>query len=251
MALLTTQAIVLRSFPYNDGRLIVDMLCRQGGRLSFAVSVPKGGAGRGRLRRQLFQPLTLVEAECDVRPNASLHRIRELRLDYAYTTLPFDEARLAQGLFVAEFLLYATRGEQQGEALYDYVAASLEWLDQAPRHAAGTTGSGTANFHLVFMMRLSRLLGFYPNLQQNDGERWFDLRGGCFLSAPPLHHDYLAPQEADHLRLLMRMDFPTMHLFRLTRWQRNRCVEIVETYYRLHLPQFPELRSLDVLRSLW
>ena len=244
--LLKTEAIVLRSFAYTDGRLISEMLCRDGGRMSFGVSVGRGGGrpSRGGQRRQLLQPLTLLELECDVRPSAGLQRVREMRLAHAYVRMPFDEGRLAQALFAAEFLLHATRGEQQGGALFDYVSASLLWLDQAP------AGSATANWHLVFMMRLSRLLGFYPNLSRDDGERWFDLRGSCFCSAPPPHHDYLAPQEADRIGLLMRMDYATMHLFHMTRAERNRCVEILLAYYRLHLPQFPELQSLDVLRQL-
>ncbi len=237
---------MLRSFPYSDGRLIADMLCRECGRMSFGVSVGRGGArpSRSGQRRQLLQPLTLLELECDLRPTVGLQRVRELRLAYAYSRLPFDESRLAQALFAAEFLLHATRGERQDETLFDYVSASLRWLDQAP------VGSATANWHLVFMMRLSRMLGFFPNLSCRPDERWFDLRDGCFCAAPPPHHDYLSPQEADRVVLLMRMDYATMHLFRMTRAERNRCVEILLAYYRLHLPAFPELRSLAVLREL-
>jgi DNA repair protein RecO (recombination protein O) len=42
-----------------------------------------------------------------------------------------------------------------------------------------------------------------------------------------------------------------MHLFRLSRSERNRILELLLTYYRLHLPAFPELRSLSVLRELF
>ena len=59
------------------------------------------------------------------------------------------------------------------------------------------------------------------------------------------------PEEAGRVRPLMRMDFATMHLFRLTREERNRLLEVIEQYYRLHLPAFPELRSLPVLREMY
>jgi DNA repair protein RecO (recombination protein O) len=49
----------------------------------------------------------------------------------------------------------------------------------------------------------------------------------------------------------MRMDFPTMHLFRLSHTERNRIVDVLLHYYRLHIPQFPELKSLSVLQELW
>ena len=49
----------------------------------------------------------------------------------------------------------------------------------------------------------------------------------------------------------MRMNYDTMHLFEMSRAERNRCVEIILSYYRLHLPGFPELKSLEVLRELY
>ena len=70
-------------------------------------------------------------------------------------------------------------------------------------------------------------------------------------AAPPLHRDFLAEQEASRIRLLMRMDYPTMHLFRLSRAERSRILEILLLYYQLHLPAFPELRSLKVLQELY
>ena len=41
-----------------------------------------------------------------------------------------------------------------------------------------------------------------------------------------------------------------MHLFRMSREQRNRFLDILEAYYRQRIPNFPELRSLQVLRDL-
>jgi len=49
----------------------------------------------------------------------------------------------------------------------------------------------------------------------------------------------------------MRMDYPTMHLFRMSRAERNRILQILLLYYRLHLPAFPELQSVSVLRELY
>jgi DNA repair protein RecO (recombination protein O) len=51
--------------------------------------------------------------------------------------------------------------------------------------------------------------------------------------------------------MVMRMDYPTMHLFRLSHHERNRLLAVAVTYYRLHLPSFPELKSLSVLQQLF
>ena len=42
-----------------------------------------------------------------------------------------------------------------------------------------------------------------------------------------------------------------MHLYAMTRAERMRCLEVMNLYYRLHLPGFPELKSLEVLKELF
>ena len=253
--LVKTEAIVLHSFKYGESRLIVEMFTRQEGRLSFAVPIPK--TAKGKLKKQYFQPMTLLEVECDVRQRNQLQKLKDARLLTAYASIPFSPEKLAIALFTAEFLYHALRSEQQDELLFTYISNSMQWLDAAP--------AGYANFHLTFLMHMSRFLGFYPNLNltpnpsPNSPKRegsfgdklFFDLREARFCNTAPLHRDFLQPEEAGMIQLLMRMDFPTMHLFRLSHQERNRIVDVLVQYYRLHIPQFPELRSLSVLQELW
>lgn len=239
--LTKTWAIVLRTIKYGERRMIVDMFTRNAGRVSFAVSVTTA-TGRG-MRRQMFQPLTLLDIECDIRPNIQLQKLRDTRLAVPYTSLPSDPVKLSISLFVAEFLCHALHGEQQNELLFDYIADSLRWLDNCR--------PGHANFHLVFLMRLSLFLGFYPNLDNHSPGSWFDLRAGCFTTEHPMHRDVIEPADAARINLMMRMQFATMHLYRMSRDERNRMLETIIRYYRIHIPDFPELHSLDVLRELF
>ena len=239
--LTKTQAIVLHSLKYGETRLIVDMFTRSQGRQSFIVSIPK--SVKGKIKKQLFQPLTLLEIESDLRPKLKLQKLSDVRLASPFSSIPFDPNKLSISLFIAEFLYYALRSEQHNEPLFDYIVNSIQWLDaQTDRFA---------NFHLVFLMRLSRFLGFYPNLDHYQTGDYFDLRESIFLSTPPVHRDFLHPQEAEKIQLMMRMDFPTMHLFRMSHQERNRLLEVSLIYYRLHLPDFPELKSVSVLQELY
>ena len=237
--LTKSEAIVLHSLKYGEGRIITDMYTREHGRLSFIVSAPR--SERSKIKKQYLQPLTLLSIECDVRPQQQLQKLRDASLLTPLPSLYSDAKKLTIGLFAAEFLYPAMKGEQRNVPLFDYVRSSIEWLDGAEK--------SFANFHLVFLMRLSRFLGFYPNLEEED--TYFDMRGATFCGTPPLHPDFLMPQEAGRIKLLMRMDYPTMHLFRLSRMERNRILELLLLYYRLHLPDFPELRSLSVLQELY
>ena len=239
--LTKTQAIVLHSLKYGETRLIVDMFTRSQGRQSFIVSIPK--SVKGKIKKQLFQPLTQLEIESDLRPKLQLQKLSDVRLASPFSSIPFDPNKLSISLFIAEFLYYALRSEQHNEPLFDYIVNSIQWLDaQTDRFA---------NFHLVFLMRLSRFLGFYPNLDHYQTGDYFDLRESVFLSTPPVHRDFLHPQEAEKIQLMMRMDFPTMHLFRMSHQERNRLLEVSLIYYRLHIPDFPELKSVSVLQELY
>ena len=243
LMLVKTEAIVLRAIKYGENRLIVDLFTRQAGRLSCIITIPK--TSKGRLKKQFFQPLSLLDVECDVRDRVQLQKMRDARLLFPYATLTADPTKIAISLFLAEFLYAAVRGEQQAdEPLFDYMKNSLLWFDAAT--------DGIANFHLSFLMHLSRFLGFYPNLVEGDeDDTFFDLREGAFCSEPPIHQDFLRADEAARIRTLMRMDYQNMHLFRMNRMERNRCLEVMLNYYRLHLPSFPELKSLAVFQELY
>ena len=239
--LVKTEAIVLHSFKYGESRLIIDVFARETGRLSLIAALPK--TQKGRLKKQYFLPMTLLEIQYDYRQRLQLQHLKDARLLTAWSSIPLLPEKLALSLFAAEFLYHALRSEQQNEPLFSYVTESMLWLDMSTQ--------GYANFHLTFLMRLSRFLGFYPNLEGYHDGCVFDMRVGTFLNDVPLHNDYLPPEEARLIHLLMRMDYPNMHLFRLTRHDRHRIVSVLLSYYRLHIPQFPELKSLQVLKELW
>ena len=239
--LAKTQAIVLHSLKYGETRLIVDMFTRSSGRQSFIVSIPK--TSKGKVKKQFFQPLTLLEIETDIRPKLQLQKLCDVRLMTPFTSIHFDPDKLSIALFVSEFLYYALRSEQRNELLYDYLENSIVWFDGQHERFA--------NFHLVFLMRLTRFLGFYPNLDDYESGDYFDLRESVFIKNPPVHRDFLQPDEAQKVQLMMRMDFSTMHLFRMSHEERNRLLEVSLKYYRLHLPEFPEMKSIEVLQALY
>ena len=221
-----TKGIVLHTLKYNDTSIIVDMYTELSGRTSFLVPVPR--SRKAAVKSVLFQPLSFIEFEADYRPNATLYRVKEAKSFYPFTSIPYDPYKSSMALFLAEFLYRAIREEAENRPLFAYLQHSVIWLDECRE--------GFANFHLVFLMRLSRFLGL----------------NACFTSTrPQLHSSYINPEEAGRLRQLMRMNYETMHLFGMSRAERTRCLTIMNDYYRLHLPDFPALKSLDVLKELF
>ena len=239
--LIKSRCIVLRTVKYGDRSLIIDLLTREYGRMSVVWRVPK--QGRGGARRQYFQPLSILELVCDRRSATALPLIKEVRIAEPYVTMQTDSVKSCVAFFIAEFLSYATRAEQGNPYLYDFVERSLVWYDASL--------VAVANFHLMFMMRVSRFLGFYPNVEDYSEGVFFDLRAGRFASVSPLHGDFLRPDESRSICTLMRMTASNMHLFRLSRTQRNNIVEVLLRFYSLHIPDFRPLKSWDVLKEVF
>ena len=231
----------MHTIKYNDTSNIVDVYTELNGRMSFLTPIPR--SKKSAVKTVLFQPLSVVEVEVEIRTNSSLHRIREAKVLFPFSSIPYNPYKSAIALFMAEFLYRALREETDNTPLYAYLLNSIQWLDGCEREFA--------NFHLVFLMRLSRFLGLYPNTEEYHRGDYFDLLNAEFTSRQPLHHSFLRSEEAYKLLQLIRMNYETMHLFEMNRSERNRCLTVINEYYRLHLPDFPVLKSISVLQELF
>ena len=283
----TLRGIVLRTVRYGDTSLIVDLFTESHGRMSFMASTLR--AKRSVRSVSFWQPLSMVEFSAELLPNGGkLPRPSDVRTYYNYIDLPFSPIKSTLALFLAEFLSAALREEKENTPLYRYIESSLQWLDLADSPAS------IANFHLAFLMHLSRFIGIYPNLDVSgnlnpnpnlnlnlnpnsplsavnsplstvhcplstvhcqlstlNSQLYFDLLAGTYCDRQPSHAHFLRNEEARVLPVLFRMNYPTMHLFRLSRRERQRILHVLNEYYRLHVPGFPELKSLEILQELF
>lgn len=234
-----SRAIVLRTLRYSDEALIAHLLTEERGCVPMIVRISR--SRRAAVHHTLFRPLAVLGVEWNDRPKAALQRPKTVQTALVLRSLPYEAGKAAIALFIADFLEHAVRTEPDSRAVFEFIVRSVEWLD--------TCHSGYANFHLVFLLRLTRFLGLLPDARDFGPGKYFDLRNACFVDSRPLHPDYLAPAEAALLPDILRMRYANMHLFRLSGAQRSQLLARLNDYYRLHLPSFPELKSLDVLRQ--
>ena len=237
----TTHGIVLHYNRFGDDSAIVDVFTKSRGSVSFLVRDRRQQRKSG-LHATLLRPLNIVELVFDFRPSLSLQRMQELHIAHCYTSLPYDPIKETVALFLSEFLHNALRSEVQNTDLYHYIIYSMQWLDAAHE--------GVANFHIAFLIRLTHYLGFWPNVKGKDCMPYFDLRDSVDTDAPPPHGFYLKGEEAAAMPLLLRMNMRNMHRFCLSHQQRRRILDVLTLYYRLHVPEFRDMRSLAVLREV-
>lgn len=239
--LTKSKCIVLRCLKYDDKKIIVDLYTEVYGRITSAIKV--SGTPKGRMKKLMFQPLTILNIEIDYRQRTQMQRITDAQIAIPWTTLTTDPVKMTVGMFLSEMLYYVTRQEQQDEPLFSFIITSMQWLD--------ATEGNVANFHIAFLIQLTLFLGFMPVMEDYERGQMFDMRTGEFISLTPLHRDFLQSEDAERMHNLLRISYPTMHLFRMTRDERRRCLDIIIMYYRLHLPSIPEIKSLSIMQEIF
>jgi DNA repair protein RecO (recombination protein O) len=235
-----TEGIVLGTTSYSDAYSIAHLFTRDFGRVSYLLPASRGK--KSRIRNSLFFPLSLLRLEVEHLPLRDVQRLKEAERQLPLYELCTDMTKVSLAFFIAEFLSYVLRESSNNEPAFDYLKNSVETLEAA--------GKGLANFHLALMMGLTRFLGIYPNAEFTGKHSYFDLQNGEFVENEPMHSHYLNRRESAYLRDLYRINYANMHLFKLSRTNRNEIVERLLDYYRLHVCNFPPLKSLEVLREI-
>ena len=77
------------------------------------------------------------------------------------------------------------------------------------------------------------------------------MQDGRFRVSAPLHPNYLDSERSQAVAAVSRMRYANMHLFKMSRVQRNELLDGILRYYSMHYAGLQSLRSLEVLRELF
>ncbi len=195
---------------------------------------------KGKLKTAYFQPLTQLELVVNHRNKGSLEHIREARISYPYSSLHTDMVKKSISLFLAEILSNSIVEEEQNKGLFQFLETSLQWLD---------THQKIANFHILFLLELSKYLGFYPDISGIE-EPYFDLVEGSFSTGIPLTPS-LSGTQLSHFRAFLGINFDGMESIRLGKDHRNELLQFLLQYFEVHLHGFRKPRSLAILNEVF
>ncbi len=238
----TFHLIVLRTIRHNERHNILTAYSLEAGRAAFAVNA---GAGRSASRmRALLMPLSLVECEADVRPGREVHTLMQPRPMVALHGIYSSPVKSTVALFLAEVLEVVFRDGPADETVWRYVAGSIAAFD-------GLHGAAVANFHAVFLFGLARALGIAPDTGEYRAGMVFDMIDGMFRASAPLHRHYLTAEDSAAVVTLSRLNYGNMHLWRMSREQRRRLLDELLRYYTLHYAAMGNIKSLDVVKTLF
>ena len=130
--------------------------------------------------------------------------------------------------------------EEENTALFSYIETSLNWLD---------THDKIANFHLLFLLNLTKFLGFYPDLTHKD-ESYFNLVEGNFTNAT-LEKEVVYGEELVQFKKLLGTNFDTIETIKFSKRERQQILGVIIRYFELHLDGFRNPKSLGVLETVF
>lgn len=240
--LQSDRAIALLGIRYGDSSLIVHLYSQKHGRLTMMVN----GAypsGKRPGKAVLFQPLSLLNILYYPSKHGGMARFKEASPYINFKSLPFNHAKRAIALFMSEVVYRTIREEEPNASLYQFLESSIEYLD--------LIDTGIANFHLSFLTQLSRHIGFYPNGEFSEANRFFNLKTGHFESHEPLHPQFLSPENGYILSVLLKKGYNELGSVALSGKQRTSYLKGMVDYYSYHLGGMGPINSLQVLYDVF
>jgi DNA repair protein RecO (recombination protein O) len=245
MSVLTSEAVVLRTWPVHEADLIVSFFTRDYGRM-------KGVAKSALKSRKRFggalEPMTMARAWFAERPGQELGRLDQLEIVRSPLSLPVDQVRMAVLSFYAELLDQALPEHDPQETVFRLLVAVLEQ----------TTVEQPWMPLTYFQLWMTRLMGLLPDMAHCTAcgealvaaETSFNTLGDGLFCA--VHRNGNASElSADSWQLAQRMLRAPVAAFAAEPWPRRRGQDLRRfTLQALERHLERTLRSAEALSRL-
>ena len=239
MPIANTKAIVLSSLKYGDSSLIVKCFTLNDGLKSYLIrGVLK--SKKGKIKPAYFQPLSQLTIQANHNTKGKLNSIREVQVSTPYNSIYTSIIKQTIVLFLSEMLSNCIQEEEENTALYSYIETSLIWLD---------THDKIANFHLLFLLNLTKFLGFYPDLTNKEAS-YFNIVEGNFTNTS-LEKEVVYGEELVQFKKLLGTNFDTIETIKFSKRERQQILGVIIRYFELHLDGFRNPKSLGVLETVF
>jgi DNA repair protein RecO (recombination protein O) len=235
-----TSGVILHTTRYAETSIIAKVYTRHFGLQSYIINGVRNKKSAN--KAQLFQPLTLVDLVVLGTEKNKLKRISEITVTYHYADLHLNIIKSSIAIFINEILYKSLKEENADEELFDFIFHSLQILDL--KH------DEYSNFHLSFLLQLTKYLGFYPQGEYSLTTSCFDLQEGKYTATQPLHPYFLISDLSKKMYDFLMLSYEDAGLIKMSGIQRSELLHALLVFYRLHVNNFGEIKSLDVLKEI-
>ncbi len=235
-----TRGIFLHHINYSESSIIARIYTEKFGQQSYIVSGARGK--KSSLKVNLFQPLFLLDLEVYHKPGRDLQRLKEARVNVPFEQVPYDISKSTQAIFLAEVMMRSLKEEEANPDLFNFIFHAACLLDVKER--------GIANFHLLFLHKLTHFLGVFPKYTDESCFKYFDLVSASFKQTEPAHQQFMDVDTTNKFRELFLVDIIESEQIRLSGAQRTVLLSKLLEYYKIHMDLKEEIKSLAVLKEI-
>ena len=228
--LVKTKGVVLKFIKYKETSIIVNIYTEYHGLQSYIVNGIRSSRSK-RNKIALYQPLTLLDLVVYYREGKALQRLSESRCSQPFYTIPLNPKKSAIALFIVEVLSRTLKEQTENRDMFQFIWDSIRQFDAADYAAE--------NFHLMFLIKLTRYLGFNP---RNSLEIQNELRD--LLDPNWVQSD--AAQMLNQMLVCNYLDTPAVGNL-----QRSEILKVLLSFYRLHVEHFGTMKSVKVLNQVF
>jgi len=236
-----TRGIILKTLKYGESSLILDIYTEDFGLRSYIVSGvrnKKKGNKAG-----LLQTMALVSLVAYHKSSNSLNRIKEIKADKLYQSLPFEISKSSVGLFITEVTRRSITQDEQSDSLFNLLYESYLYLDRAQQ--------SITLFPIIFLIKLSKELGFSPADNYSEQREVFNIQQGQFVSINNPSDYTLDPETSQYLFSLLFEEYGISNQFKISKDIRQQIINQLVNFYRIHIDNFGQIKSLDVLKEVF
>jgi len=235
-----SRAFVIRSIKNGETSLIVSCYLEDIGFKSFIV---KGvfGSKKSKFSKAHFFPLNIIHLNYSYTEGRDLGFIKEVKSEMLYNTLHSDVQKSSIIIFLSEILNSVFKEETVvNKSLFEFLINTLSWYDHV---------KACNNFHIKFLIELSKFIGFYPNIN-NQNHSFFDLEFGSSSETIPIGVN-ISGDDLTLFKKILGTNFEDLNLMKLNNASRVRILNYIIDYYSLHLQMFKKPKSINVFNEIF
>lgn len=235
--LTTTNGIILNKHKYGDNSIICNVYTKEYGKQHYILR----NSFAKKQKNIYISPFQIMEFEIYYKSEKTLLKIKSANSSYTFKELPFNIYKNSIAIFIAQILEQLVQEESPNEDLYKYINDSIIFLD--------TTNSSFSNFHLFFLINLSKFLGYYPEDNYSEQNCYFNLEKGCFENE--ITTNILGENISKIIHQLINTQLSELNNIKLNQTSRNAILDCLIYFFEIHSFQTIKCKSLAISRELF
>ncbi len=235
-----TRGIILRTFKYSETSVICKVYTEEFGQQSYMVNGVR--SPKAKINSGLLQPGSLLDMVVYYREGKDLQRVSEIKRAHIFTSLPFDIYKSTTTLFMMEAIYKSVKENESNPEMFNYIFDSIKYLDEKK--------GILFNFHLYFIIHLTKYLGCFPGGAYTKDTTSFDLQQGIFTVGDPGNIHCVTHPISKYLSEFLHCSIDNMDNIQLSGKQKKEMLGTLMLYYRFHIDRFTNIKSSQILEEI-